>query len=149
MATQGTARLTGRGKRPRSLGIEPELGNALGPDPHDAPRRNPHRKKIFLLSRFFDFIETSWEKTSRMKKNRLDLIFRMKQLRTKNIQRIKSCLGLSAALVGFAWISLITPNEIHSGNTASSHWNQAMVHLNRCIFLLSCFPSFQGRNSEQ
>ena len=31
------------GERPRSLGIEPELGNARwARTPHDAPRPNPH-----------------------------------------------------------------------------------------------------------
>ena len=72
-----------------------------------------------------------------MEKNRLVHSFPGVKLRAKNIQSIKSYLRLSAALVLFDWISLIIPNEIHSGNTASSHWIQSIVHSIGNIFLLT------------
>ena len=54
----------------------------------------------FLLSSFFDSINPRRKETSRVKKKRLDLSFRMVQFRAKKMHPIKSYPRLSAVLPG-------------------------------------------------
>ena len=55
----------------------------------------------FSLNRIFALIDTRRRKTTRVKKKRLELSFRMVKLRAKNIYSTKSYPRLSARLLGF------------------------------------------------